>query len=195
MGKARQKILDASAHLFYTRGIAATGIDAIIADAGVAKQSLYNNFSSKEELESAYIEVRHQQWLQLFNERLTRPDSEAPREPWAEALCTVLAVFDAYADHAVSGWSQGFRGCGLLNAAAELATGSPGRQAVRRHKEEVEAILVKALRPQLEDRAATLGRQLSFLLEGAIARAGLEEDPALLDEARQQAIKLLEAEA
>ena len=58
MGKARQKILDASAHLFYTRGI-----DAIIADAGVAKQSLYNNFSSKEELESAYIKVRHQQWL------------------------------------------------------------------------------------------------------------------------------------
>lgn len=63
MGKARQKILDASAHLFYTRGIDATGIDAIIADAGVAKQSLYNNFSSKEELESAYIKVRHQQWL------------------------------------------------------------------------------------------------------------------------------------
>ncbi|GAA4791159.1 hypothetical protein [Rothia endophytica] len=37
--------------------------------------------------------------------------------------------------------------------------------------------------------------QLSFLWEGAIARAGLQEDPALFGEARQQAIKLLEAEA
>ena len=35
----------------------------------------------------------------------------------------MLAVFDAYADHANLAYEHGFRGCGLLNAAAELPAG------------------------------------------------------------------------
>ena len=43
---ARALLLEAAARLFYSRGVAATGIDAITAEAGVAKKSLYNNFAS-----------------------------------------------------------------------------------------------------------------------------------------------------
>ncbi len=44
---ARQKILDASATLFYNDGITETGINTVTAKADVAKMSRYNNFSSK----------------------------------------------------------------------------------------------------------------------------------------------------
>ncbi|MEQ7735825.1 helix-turn-helix domain-containing protein, partial [Escherichia coli] len=56
-------LLSAAARLFYANGVAATGIDTITSEAGVAKKSLYNNFSSKAELVAAYLEARHEEWL------------------------------------------------------------------------------------------------------------------------------------
>jgi AcrR family transcriptional regulator len=185
-GRARQRLLAAAARRFYADGLAATGIDTITAEAGVAKMSLYNNFSSKADLIRAYLEARHEEWLALYRRRL-----ESARDP-REA---VLAVFDAYADHAALACERGFRGCGLLNAAAELPAGDPGRAAVRAHKEEVEGLLaghVEDLLPGRPERARALAEHLAFLLEGAMARAGLEGDGARLRHARQIACGLLE---
>ncbi|MEM8924065.1 MAG: TetR family transcriptional regulator [Actinomycetota bacterium] len=53
---ARARILDAAAGLFYERGFGAVGIDRIIAEAGVAKASLYAHFASKDDLVVAYLE-------------------------------------------------------------------------------------------------------------------------------------------
>ena len=55
MTTAREKLLSAAEERFYNNGINATGIDSITTDAGVAKKSLYNNFSSKAALVDAYI--------------------------------------------------------------------------------------------------------------------------------------------
>jgi AcrR family transcriptional regulator len=180
-------LLEAAARLFYANGVAATGIDAITAEAGVAKKSLYNNFSSKAELVAAYLEARHEEWLGLYRKRLEA--AGAPREK-------VLAVFDAYLDHANFAYPHGFRGCGLLNAAAELPAGDPGRTAVRRHKEEVQGLLaehVGGLLPGQEERTWGIAGHLSFLLEGAMARAGLEGNDAPLQEAKTIAGQLLDA--
>lgn len=38
----------------------------------------------------------------------------------------MMAVFSAYKDHAEYAYENGFRGCGLLNAAAEFPAGAPG---------------------------------------------------------------------
>ena len=65
--------------LFYAHGIAATGIDAITDEAGVARKSLYNNFASKDELVLAYIEARHQEWLGLYRAgRAASPQTPRP---------------------------------------------------------------------------------------------------------------------
>lgn len=184
---ARARLLRAAGILFYNNGITGTGIDAIVARAGVAKKSLYNNFSSKADLVNQYLLERHQEWLGLYRARLQT--ASTPRE-------RVLAVVDAYQDHAEHEYERGFRGCGLLNAAAELTAGDIGRQAVRHHKEEVQALLAAPLAELLPDdpaRADRLARQLSFLLEGAIVRAGLEGSGALVIEARAMALDLLEA--
>ncbi|MCP2287211.1 TetR/AcrR family transcriptional regulator [Nocardia amikacinitolerans] len=181
---ARERLLEAAARRFYADGVASTGIDTITADAGVAKMSLYNNFASKAELVRAYLDARHEEWLGLYRARLER--AVGPAEG-------VLAIFDSYADHAALAYEHGFRGCGLLNAAAELPAGDEGRAVVRRHKEEVEALLRGHLEHLLpgED-AKALAEHLSFLLEGAIARAGLEGEGARLDRARAIAAQLLD---
>ena len=135
-GSARARLLEAAAGRFYADGITATGIDAITAQAEVAKMSLYNNFASKAALVEAYLQDRHEEWLDLYRARLA--EESTPQE-------RVLAVFDAYLDHAGLAYDHGFRGCGLLNAAAELPAGDPGRAVVRRHKEHVEELLVEHL--------------------------------------------------
>ncbi|HCJ6720505.1 TPA: TetR/AcrR family transcriptional regulator [Acinetobacter baumannii] len=184
---ARQKILDAAATLFYNDGITATGINTVTAKADVAKMSLYNNFSSKGELVDAYIAARHQEWLDLYQKRLEKTKT---------AKEAILAVFDAYQDHAEFAYEKGFRGCGLLNAAAEFPANSSGRNAVRQHKEQVEAIVAEHLNRLLKDsqRVSYIASQLSFLLEGAMARAGLEGSSRQLQLARQMAEDVLDRE-
>ncbi|MGW1193488.1 TetR/AcrR family transcriptional regulator [Streptomyces sp. NPDC002559] len=215
-GPARGRILEAAARRFYADGVAATGIDTITAEAGVAKMSLYNNFDSKADLVIAYLGARHEEWLGLYRRRLA--DTGTPRD-------AVLAVFDAYADHAGLAYEHGFRGCGLLNAAAELPTGHEGRAVVRRHKEEVEGLLVTHLREllsgrdekardekaegaktptgraldeearagdALDEKVRDAAEHLAFLLEGAIVRAGLEGDGTRMRRARAMAASLVD---
>ena len=82
----------------------------------------------------------------------------------------------------------------LLNAAAELPAGEPGRAVVRRHKEDVEALLsdhLEELLPDAPGRVPALARHLAFLLEGSMARAGLEGDDSCILEARRIAATLI----
>ncbi|RMI13446.1 TetR/AcrR family transcriptional regulator [Cellulomonas triticagri] len=185
---ARERLLAAASARFYADGIAATGVDTITAEAGVAKMSLYNNFPSKAHLVDAYLDARHAEWLALYRDRV----AAAGDDPRAR----VLAVFDAYLDHADAFYPDGFRGCGLLNAAGELPAGDPGRATIRAQKEEVEAIVAAHLRDLLPDdvpRAAALAEHLAFLLEGSTSRAGLEGDDRRIRHARAIAVDLLDA--
>jgi AcrR family transcriptional regulator len=148
--------------------------------------SLYNNFSSKADLVNAYIQAHHAEWKDLYEKRLR--EATTPRE-------RVLTVFDSYADHAALAYERGFRGCGLLNAAAELPVGDPGRASVALQKDEVERLFAEHLTdmrpdagPCIEETAA----HLSFLLEGAMSRAGLEGHDARLKTARKIAVSILE---
>ncbi|MEU6844674.1 TetR/AcrR family transcriptional regulator [Streptomyces sp. NPDC046716] len=183
---ARERLLEAAARRFYAEGVSATGIDTITDQAGVAKKSLYNNFASKADLVRAYLEARHEEWLGLYRVRLDQAQDARGR---------VLAVFDAYVDHAEFEYEQGFRGCGLLNIAAELPAGHEGRVAVRRYKEDVEALLaghLEELLPGRPEQVRATSEHLAFLLEGAMVRSGLEGGSARVRRARALAADLLE---
>lgn len=184
---ARERLLKAAAELFYRDGVGATGIDRITAHAGVAKMSLYNNFSSKSDLVKAYLDARLDEWHVLYRERLAR--AETPRE-------RLLAVFDSYIDHAEYAYDWGFRGCGLLNAAAELPVGDAGRATVALQKEEVEQLFRQYLRDMRPDASAAAidetAEHLSFVLEGAMARAGLDGHDGRLTAARKIAVSIMD---
>ena len=117
--------------------------------------------------------------------RLSR--ASTPRE-------RVLAVFDSYVDHAALAYAWGFRGCGLLNAAAELPIGDPGRASVAAQKDEVEELFRIHLREMRCSEVAidVTAEHLSFLLEGAMSRAGLDGNDARLRSARRIATSLLD---
>jgi AcrR family transcriptional regulator len=52
----RDRIVKTASRLFYENGFRAIGIDRIIAEADVAKQSFYNHFASKDELIVALLD-------------------------------------------------------------------------------------------------------------------------------------------
>lgn len=82
--------------------------------------------------------------------------------------------------------------------AAELPAGNTARDVVRRHKETVEALILghlEQLLPEHPEEAGVLAEHLSFLLEGAMARAGLEGDGSRLAHARTLATALLDGAA
>ncbi|WP_419785318.1 TetR/AcrR family transcriptional regulator [Pseudodesulfovibrio sp.] len=177
---ARERLLEAAGDLFYAKGITATGIDTITQSAGVAKMSLYNNFSSKADLVAAYVAERDLTWMALYERRAAKATSPKER---------ILAVVDAYADHADREAStHGFKGCGMFNAAAELDADSPVRAAIKRHKDGVKGSLEKHI---LEIRTATAGQaselaeMFSFILEGAMVRSGLDGNSDKIRTARK----------
>src|SRR5688500_15867526 len=63
-GDVQQRILDTAAHLFYSEGVRAIGIDLIIDRAQVAKTSLYRYFRTKDDLVAAFLEREDREFWQ-----------------------------------------------------------------------------------------------------------------------------------
>lgn len=89
---ARDRLLDTAGALFYDRGITATGVDAVVAAAGVSKPTLYAHFRSKSELVAAVLDRRHtrrttslREWVAARaggpRERLLAAESPDPGDP------------------------------------------------------------------------------------------------------------------
>jgi AcrR family transcriptional regulator len=86
---ARARILRVAYELFCEHGVQATGVDRIIAEAGVAKMSLYRHFGSKTELVLAALELRDELWTRGWLEREARQRGATPE-------ARLLAIFDAF---------------------------------------------------------------------------------------------------
>src|SRR5260221_5624906 len=67
---ARGRLLSAATRLFCKNGINATGIDAIINEAGTAKTTLYKLFGSKTNLVHVVLDTEGRQWPEWFIETI-----------------------------------------------------------------------------------------------------------------------------
>ncbi|GAA2630712.1 TetR/AcrR family transcriptional regulator [Streptomyces axinellae] len=182
-----RKILDAAATLFYERGITAVGVDLIAKEAGVTKKTLYDRFGGKDALIAAYLRERDQRWRAWLTEWVDGHGGDARER--------VLATFDALAEWMLR---RDPRGCGFVNAAAELPDPAhPGRRAVTEQKRWLRGYLYElgaAAGAGDPDRAQRLADELSLLHEGATVLHGLgvADDPvgtarALAEEALERA--------
>ncbi|WP_233871313.1 TetR/AcrR family transcriptional regulator [Paraburkholderia adhaesiva] len=186
---ARERLLDAAEALIYAGGIHATGVDAIVREAGAARKSFYNWFESKDALVAAALTRRDERWMRWFVDgTLKRARTPATR---------LIAMFDVLRE-----WfaSDDFHGCAFLNAAGETASpDDPVRVIAREHK----ARLLAFVREQCDalvaanemDRrhAAGLARQWLILIDGAIGVALVNGDADAALDARAAARQLLEA--
>lgn len=171
------RILAAADKLFYTKGIRAIGVDAVAAEAGVSKRTLYNHYPSKDVLIAAYLTARFR--------HITPSDAPAEEQ--------ILGVFDRL-EKAFG--HPNFRGCPFVNAVSEISDPKhPGRGIALRFKEERRQwfkSLLERLKVKDPDELAT---QLSILTDGAIATALVRGGPALARSARAAAQTLLRAAA
>src|SRR3979490_2132574 len=78
---ARGRLLGAATQLFCKNGITATGIDAIIHEAGTAKTTLYKLFGSKTNLVHAVLESEGKQWREWFIGAIEARGGEPPTKP------------------------------------------------------------------------------------------------------------------
>jgi AcrR family transcriptional regulator len=107
--ETRSRVLRVAGDLFYLRGIRATGVDLVAAEAGVAPTTLYRLFASKDDLVGAYVEDADHEFRSRF--------TAAVRDAGPDPRDRILAVFDlVFAE--VS--ADAFRGCKFLMSLAEF---------------------------------------------------------------------------
>jgi AcrR family transcriptional regulator len=154
---ARGKVLDAAGRLFYLEGIRATGVEAVVQAAGVAKISLYRAFDTKDDLVIAYLQRRRAEYWQRWDDLVAQHD-----DPQGQ----LLAVIDHLAERITT---PGYRGCPFMNCAVEFPDpASPQRALAIAVKAEVRQRLTSMCAP-LSDRPARLADALFLLIEGAYA--------------------------
>src|SRR5215471_18945078 len=179
--EARQRILENADRLFYQEGVRAVGIDRIIAEANVAKMSLYKHFPSKDDLILAVLKHREENVLEFFRVAMERHGKRA-KNPLRAFFAALKDLFE----------SPGFRGCPFQNAAVELADPRhPGTEFVRGHKERFSAFLRGLIEQTVGKAAAKVARAVAILVEGAIVTAVIQGNPNAADVARDAAFKLV----
>lgn len=179
--EARQRILETADRLFYQDGVRAVGIDRIIAEAGVAKMSLYKHFASKDDLILAVLIYREEGVLEFFRSAMQRHAKKA-KNPLRAFFAALKDFFE----------SPGFRGCPFQNAAVELADPAhPGTEFVRGHKQRFSEFLRGLVEETVGKTRAKVAPAVFILVEGAIVTAFIQGNPDAADVARDAAWKLV----
>lgn len=178
---ARQRLLDAADRLFYAEGVHTVGIDKVIEEAGVAKGSLFYNFSGKDDLVAAYLEGRDQR----RRERIARH-----QQGLADPVDRLVAIFDALGE-AVS--SPGYRGCAFANANAEAHPGGVEAKALRTFRNWLAETLLALCQEAGFTDAADVAARLGLLYDGAVANSQLDTHPDAVRLAKELAAMVLEA--
>ena len=163
-GAARERILETAYDLFSRHGTRAVGVDTIIAESGVAKMTLYRNFTSKDELILEFLRQRDERWTRAW---LQAEVAERAEEPGAR----MLAIFDVFGE-----WfaREDFEGCAFINVMLELDDRGVARPPRVRRASRRDPRLRGALAEQAgraPDDAAHVAAQWHILMKGSIVAA------------------------
>jgi AcrR family transcriptional regulator len=177
---AKQRLLAAADDLFYNEGINAVGIDRIIANAGVAKGSLYYSFAGKDDLVREYLSGRHGKWV----ERVT-----AGIEAHADPRERVLAVYEALGALFAE---PDYRGCAFVNAMAEAAPDSVEAEAATLFRGWVRDLFLGLATETGAAEPQQLADTLVVLYDGAVSTAQMDKAPGAAQTARRTAELVLD---
>ena len=179
----KDRIIETASELFYHNGYNQTGINQIIAEAGVAKASMYQHFRSKEDIAVAYLKRKHINWVGDLQNFVANQKTNREK---------LIASFD-YLDSWLK--SVNYRGCGWQNIITDLPNDHDKirNQAVL-HKNDVRAwvhMLLKEEDDLSDNEAEQLGDELIILLEGSIILSQIQNNKWPIKAAKNAAIKLL----
>ncbi|GAB3312014.1 TetR family transcriptional regulator [Epidermidibacterium keratini] len=177
---AGEAILESASRLFYSRGINAVGVEAIALEAQTTKKTLYDRFGSKDGLVTVYLTRRLRTWQQYVEDYLT---NNRRRRKYA-----ALLLLDALGD-----WLEANeRGCGFINAYAELAgTGAAGIDVIREEKQWVRQTYSRLCAEDGLSSPERRGAQLALIHEGAMVALAVGDEPDAIEVARALAQTVL----
>lgn len=163
VGDARERLLTAAYELFARNGVQAVGIDAIIERSGVARQTMYRHFDSKQDLVLAFLARREELWTYGWLAAEVRRRTEDPR-------ARLLAIFDVFEQ-----WfrTPGFEGCSFINVMLEYpAEEHPIHAAAAEHLARIREFISELAREAGIADADGFAQQWHILMKGSIVAAG-----------------------
>lgn len=158
----RERIDRTAYELFNRDGIRAVGVDAIVAHSGVAKKTLYRQYSSKNDLAIAFLRRHDGLWIHEWLKREIEGRASTPNE-------RLLAIFDAFDQ-----WFRKpeFEGCPFLNAMLEQRDRRhPVRKAALRHIKAVRSLVAELAEAAGVREVGAFAWQWQLLMMGAIVAA------------------------
>ena len=178
---ARERIVETAERLFYADGIRSVGIDRIIAEAEVAKMTLYNHFSSKDDLILAVLQYREEQFEEFIQTAIS-----CYMDKGMNRLDAFFATLKEWFG------SRGFRWCSFINASVELADPShPASRFATEHKCRFDQMLNEIIVEIAGPKAAAVSPTIALLVEGAIVTAVMDGNSDAADVAREAALALM----
>ena len=179
----KERIIEAASNLFYFQGYNQTGINQIIAEAGVAKASMYQHFRSKEDIAVAYLTGRHTKWMGKLNECVVRNNHKKGK---------VVGCFDFLIE-----WLNevGYRGCGWQNIITDLPDDHHKiKDQALLHKNEFRVWVQNLLKEEKiynDKQAEQLGDEILILIEGAIILSQIQKNDWPINTAKRACVRLL----
>ncbi|MEO0895296.1 MAG: TetR/AcrR family transcriptional regulator [Bacteroidota bacterium] len=174
--EVKDKIIDTASELFYRKGYNSTGINEIIAEAGIAKATLYNHFKSKDEICIAY--------LQSMNSTFLR-DIAAFCRGREKGKEQILAIFDFLQEFYQT---SVFNGCWCIKTVAEVPKDNEGiRGEIKRQKNLFIQVIADLIGENLgtEEQHTSKVRQIYLLYEGAVSESHLHQADWPIAEAKR----------
>lgn len=166
--KVQERIIRVASDLFYRQGFNSTGINQIIAEADIAIGSLYNHFSSKNDLLQAYLAKEEFAWFTGFEEHSAKV--AGPREK-------IFSLIDYRKKLQLS---SKFAGCHFIKIVSEVGDSSPAvSDFVRQHKQKQKEMIRKLAGDYAENKnmdADLLTENIFLLIEGAVVTATINKN-------------------
>ncbi len=162
-GDARDRLLAAAYELFSHRGVQSVGVDAIIERSGVARQTMYRHFASKQDLVLAFLERRDELWTKQWLEAEAERRGTDPGE-------SLLAIFDLFDE-----WfrTPSFEGCSFINVMLEHPDADhPVHRAAAAYLAGVRHFVEGLARRAGIADADSFARRWHILMKGSIVSAG-----------------------
>ncbi|MGU3376266.1 TetR/AcrR family transcriptional regulator [Chryseobacterium sp. M5A1_1a] len=176
--KVHDRIIRVASDLFYRQGYNSTGINQIIAEADIAIGSLYNHFSSKNDLLQAYLIKEEIEWFDGLEKKIG--NISEPEEK-------IMAMID-YRKKLQQ--SSSFAGCHFIKIISEIGDGnSVVSDFAKKHKEKQKEILHTIIKEygekhQLQDEDLIVDT-IFLLIEGAVVTSTISKQNDSFDQVKK----------
>lgn len=182
--KVRDRIIRVASELFYKQGFNSTGINQIIAEADIAIGSLYNHFTSKNDLLQAYLIKEELDWFEGLEKSIGHVSD--PKEK-------ISAIID-YRKKLQQ--SSKFAGCHFIKIVSEIGDGNSTVSGfAKSHKEKQKIVINDIVKEYSELHQVSdpdlITENIFLLIEGAVVTSTINKKDDSFDQIKKMIQGLL----